>query len=409
MQPLELDQALTRVLAEAAPLEAVARPVAAARGAVLATSLRARWQLPLADTSTMDGWALRAADLDGADAPCRLRKRSESAAGHPTSALLGPGEASRISTGALLPVGADAVVAQEDVLDDDDDDDGMLVIDLERAGRVEPGHFVRRAGSEVAEDELLIEAPRRLDPPQLALLAGAGHATIPIIRPPKVAILCTGDELLPIGSTPRPGQVISTNGMMLAGLVADLGACPLEQPPVGDDRRATIDGIAAAIAGADVLLTSGGISVGDHDHVGPALRALGLDPLFTRLNLRPGRPLTFGKIGATRVFALPGNPASTYVTFELLVRPLLCRLLGLPQDWRRPRRRLRLTAPAKGAGSRLHVVRATARGELATPLRQQASGSLRSLAGHNALLLIPPGAGALPAGATVETILIEAP
>ncbi|HGG56276.1 MAG TPA: molybdopterin molybdenumtransferase MoeA [Nannocystis exedens] len=230
---------------------------------------------------------------------------------------------------------------------------------------------------------------------------------MPIHRRPKVSIVCTGDELLPVGSEPKPGQVISTNGMMLAGSLHELGAVAREHAPLGDDRQATIDGLARAIDGADVLITSGGISVGDHDHVGPALQALGLKPVFTSLLLRPGRPLTFGRLGTTWIFALPGNPASTYVTFELIVRPLLCRLLGLPTDWRRPRRKLRLSAPAKRAGRRLHVVRATVEGDEATPLQQQASGSLRSLAGHDALLLIEPGSGHAPTGAQVSAVLIE--
>jgi len=403
MQPLELDQALARVLAHAAPLDPVEVAVGAARGSVLASPLHARWQLPLADTGTMDGWAVQAADLQGGGAP-RLRRSSESAAGHPSTAQLGPGEAARISTGALVPEGADAVIAQEDILSVDDE---SIVVDCARAGPVAPGHFIRRAGSEIAQGELLLRAGVQLSPAELALLAGTGHPRVPVHRPPRVALVCTGDELLPIGSTPVAGQVISTNGMMLAGMIAELGACPLDPISLDDDRQRTIDGIAKALENADVLITSGGISVGDHDHVGAALERLGLEPEFRRLNLRPGRPLTFGRLGQAWVFALPGNPASTYVTFELVVRPLLCRLLGLPVDWRRPRTTLCLAAPARGAGRRLHVVRATAEGELATPLRQQGSGSLRSLAGHNALLLVPPGVGELPTGASVEAVLID--
>jgi molybdopterin molybdotransferase len=293
------------------------------------------------------------------------------------------------------------VVAQEDVRAEAE----AIVVDCARAGAVRPGHFIRRAGSEVEAGETLVEPGVRLGPPELALLAGTGHPTAPIHRRPRVRVICTGDELLPIGATPAPGQVISTNGMMLVGLVRDLGADAYELEPLGDDRQATIDGLRAALADADVLITSGGISVGDHDHVGAALRALGLEPRFTRLNLKPGRPLTYGRLGDTRVFALPGNPASAYVTFELIVRPLLCRLLGLPLAWRRPRRRLVLSAPARGAGRRLHVVRGIASGDQATPLPQQVSGSLRSLAGHNALLLIPPGVAELPAGSEVAAIL----
>lgn len=403
MQPLELDQALARVLTHAAPLDPAQVAVDEARGSVLASPLHARWQLPLADTGTMDGWAVSAADLSGGGTP-RLRRSSESAAGHPSAVQLGPGQAARISTGALVPEGADAVIAQEDIISVDAE---AIIVDCGRAGPVAPGHFIRRAGSEVAEGELLLEAGVQLSPADLALLAGTGHPTVPVHRRPRVALVCTGDELLPIGSTPVAGQVIGTNGMMLAGMVAEVGACPLDPISLGDDRQGTIDGIERALENADVLITSGGISVGDHDHVGAALSSLGLEPEFRRLNLRPGRPLTFGRLGRTWVFALPGNPASTYVTFELVVRPLLCRLLGLPIDWRRPRTTLRLAAPARGAGGRLHVVRALAEGELATPLQQQGSGSLRSLAGHNALLLVPAGVDELRTGANVEAVLID--
>ncbi|MEZ4380652.1 MAG: molybdopterin molybdotransferase MoeA [Nannocystaceae bacterium] len=402
MQPFDLDQAIAAVLAGVGPLPAIETPVALARGGVLAAPLRARWRLPLGDTSMMDGWAVRAADLASGGA-VRLARRSESAAGRPSTTPLGPGEAARISTGALVPDGADAVVAQEDV----DADAAAIVVDCGRAGIVRPGHFIRRAGSEVAADEPLLAPGVRLGPPELALLASTGHPTAPVHRRPRVRVICTGDELVAIGATPAPGQVISTNGMMLVGLVRDLGADACELEPLADDRQATVDGLRAALAEADVLITSGGISVGDHDHVGGALRTLGLSPAFTRLNLKPGRPLTYGRLGDAHVFALPGNPASTYVTFELIVRPLLCRLLGLPLAWRRPRRRLVLSAPARGAGRRLHVVRGIASGEQATPLQQQVSGSLRSLAGHNALLLIPPGVAELPAGAEVTAILTD--
>ncbi len=404
MQPAKLDSAIARVLAHASPHSTALVPVAEALGGVLAISPCARWQLPLADTSTMDGYAVRAGDLQSVSGTLRLHKHSESAAGHPSKSPLGALETARISTGALLPPGADAVVAQEDVIAVEAD---AIVIDIGRVGPIGPGHFVRKAGSEVQLGEALLQPGIRLAAPELALLAGCGHAQVPIHRRPKVSIVCTGDELLPIGGEPKPGQVISTNGMMLAGMVTELGASASQHATLGDDRQATIDGLARAIDGADVLITSGGISVGDHDHVGPALQALGLQPVFTSLLLRPGRPLTFGRLGSTWIFALPGNPASTYVTFELIVRPLLCRLLGLPTDWRRPRQLLRLRAPAKRAGQRLHVVRATVEGNEATPLRQQASGSLRSLAGHNALLLIEPGTGELPTGAQVSAVLID--
>lgn len=405
---LDLDEALARVLAGASPLPAVHVAVRSAVGAITAAPHHARWRLPLGDVSIMDGYAVRAADLVGTEGhvpKVRLRRRGESAAGHPASRPLIAGEAARISTGALLPAGADAVVAQEDT---DVDGDGVLV-DLAAIGPIAPGRHVRAAGSEVAEGELLIAAGARLGPSELALLAAAGHPEVSVHRRPAVAVLCTGDELLPIGAAPRPGMIISTNPLLLVPAIEALGAAATELSPIGDDRQATIDALADAVDRFDVVITSGGISVGDHDHVGAALRALGAAIDFSRLHLRPGRPMTAARLRGARVFALPGNPASTHVTFELFVRPLLCRLCGLPAAFRRPRRRVTLTAPAPGAGRRAHVVRARVDGDEATPLPQQLSGSLRSLAGHNALICVPPGVASLAAGDRVEAIVIESP
>ena len=386
---LSIDEALALVLADAAPLpvERVQSP-ALAHGRVLAEECHAALDLPAADTSIMDGYALRSADLR-APAP-RLHLRGESAAGHPLARPLAPGEAARIATGAVVPPGADAVVAQEDTARDGD----VLRVDLARAGDVRPGHFIRAAASEVR-------------PGELALLYGAGHAALPVHRRPRVAVLCTGDELVPIGAAPRLGQVISTNGLMLAAQIREAGAEPIDLGVAPDDPAATRAALART-GDVDVLLTSGGVSVGDHDHVAEALAALGFAPRFRRVALRPGRPLAFGRAGDRLVFALPGNPASAYVTFELFVRPLLRRLLGRRDRLTRPRRRLVLAAMAEGAGPRAHVVRATVGDDgRATPLPQQRSGALPSLAGHDALLLVPPGVRALPAGAEVDALLLD--
>lgn len=403
---LTIDEALHLVLAEARPLpvELVHDP-AQAHGRALAHDLHARLDLPGGDTSIMDGWALQAADLaHGAPRP-RLRIRGESSAGHPLTRPIDAGEAARIATGAVLPPGADAVVAQEDARVDGD----ALEIDLAGAGVVRPGHFVRARGSEVRRGELLVAAGAPLGPGELALLYGAGHHGLPVRRRPRVAIVCTGDELLPLGATPGPGQVIGTNALMLAAQIREAGGVPQDLGVAADDLAATRAAIERAAEGADVLLTSGGISVGDHDHVAAALAGLGLHARFRRLALRPGRPLTFGRLGDLLVFALPGNPASTYVTFELFVRPLLRRLAGLVGP-SRPRRRLVLADRAEGAGPRVHVVRARLGDDgRATPLPQQRSGSLRSLAGHDALLLVPAGVRELPAGAEVDALLLGEP
>jgi molybdopterin molybdotransferase len=400
---LDVADAVARVLAECAPLPLEQADPLAARGRVLAADVHARWPLPGADVSTMDGWAVRAADLSPGTPAALLRIAGESAAGHPQAAALAPGEAARISTGAVLPPGADAVIAQEDSERRDTD----VHIDLARAGHVRPGLFVRRAGSDVEGGERLLSAGTVLGPGDLALAVAAGHVALPVHRAPWVGILCTGDELVPPGCAPGHGQVVSTNHVLLASQIREAGAIPFDLGLVGDDPDALREALARGLASADVLLTSGGISVGDHDLVFPALRELGLRPAFRRVRLRPGRPLTFGRLGEALVFALPGNPASTFVGFELFVRPALRKLAGHPRPLR-PLRRLTLAAPAASAGKRAHYVRARLHDGRAEPLPNQASGALTSLRGCDALLAIPPGPD-LPAGAEVDALVLRDP
>lgn len=397
---VDVAEALAAVLARARPLPGERVALAEGLGRALAEPLHARWPLPGADVSTMDGWAVRAEDLAASDFVVALQRRGESAAGHPQESPLAPGDAARISTGAVVPPGADAVVAQEDVAVHGD----VIRVDLGRVGAFGPGHFVRRAGSDVAAGAEVLSPGTALGPGDLALAAAAGHAALAVHRAPRVAVLCTGDELVPIGREPGRGQVVSSNGLLLACQIREAGGVAIDLGIAGDEPGALQDALARGLAGADVLLTSGGISVGDHDLVYPALRALGLQPDFRRVRMRPGRPLTFGAIGPVLAFALPGNPASSFVAFELFVRPLLRRLAGHAGDGR-ARRRLALASPAEGAGRRAHYVRARVREGLAEPLPSQASGALTSLRGCDALLAIPPGPG-LPAGAEVEAILL---
>ncbi|MDC0723404.1 molybdopterin molybdotransferase MoeA [Nannocystis bainbridge] len=420
MIPDDLDpaDALAHVLAACAPLPGERRALHAARGLVLAETLRARWAMPGADVSTMDGWAVRAADLSpgkadaappvatdlsAGTAEVELAVIGESAAGHPSPAAVGPGQAARISTGAVLPPGADAVVAQEDVKRHGE----RLWIDLARAGRIGPGHFVRRAGSDLAAGVEILSPGTALRAGDLALAAGAGHADVLVHRPPRVAVLCTGDELVDIGCPPGHGQVVSSNGLMLACQAEAAGAEVRDLGRVGDEPEALRRALADAAASSDVLLVSGGISVGDHDLVWPALLALGAQPIFRRVRLRPGRPLAFARLGDTLVFALPGNPASTYVGFELFTRPALRRLGGHLQV-ERPRRRVILAGPAEGAGKRTHCVRARLVDGRAEPLPSQVSGALTSLRACDLLVLVPPGP-ALPAGAEAEALVLADP
>ncbi|MBL9099853.1 MAG: molybdopterin molybdotransferase MoeA [Myxococcales bacterium] len=414
MADLELDiaDAQGAVLAHTAPAPAASLALADALGRVLAADLRSRWSLPAGDVSTMDGWAVRLADLGGHGTRVGLRRAGESAAGHPLDVPLAPGHAARIFTGALLPPGADLVIAQEDahVLGD------SLEIDLVAAGPLAAGHFTRAAGSDVAEGAPLLAAGAVLGPGELALLAGCGHTSAPVHRPPRVALLSTGDELVPVGHWPGRGQIVDSNGLMLACQLRQAGADVVDLGIVVDrpgELQAAIDRALAPTSSApaaDIIVTCGGISVGDHDLVLPTLVARGAELVFRRVRMRPGRPTTLAVLrdGERRVpvFALPGNPASAHVACELFVRLAVRRWLGHPDLTRTPRDCL-LAAPVARDARRTHVVRVRVEGEHATPLPSQTSGALRSIAGHNALAFLSPGTGPALPGTTVPTLLLE--
>jgi molybdopterin molybdotransferase len=403
---LTVDEAERLVLEHATPGPAHDAHVAEVDGRIAAATLHARWDLPQRDVSIMDGYAVRSLDIANLRAcggAIVLTVRGESAAGHPSDALLGDGQAARISTGAVLPAGADAVIAQEDTRREGD----RLVVDSESLGVLEPGKFVRPRGSELHEGDVVTRPGRRLGPGDIALLAGSGHASVPVVRRPRVAILSTGDELVPAGTRPEGAQVVSSNGLVLAALIRRAGAEPLDLGDVSDDperlRAALTEGLRA-----DVLVTSGGISVGDHDLVHGQLEALGVRTVFRGVALRPGKPTTFAVTDTCRVFGLPGNPASSLVTFVLFVHPLLRRLAGVRGDPRLPRRRVRLRAPAYGEGRRDHYVRAHSHGEdEAMPLTAQQSSDLCSIAGADLLLPIPAGTRELPAGAEVHALVLD--
>jgi molybdopterin molybdotransferase len=402
-----VEAAHAAVLQRAVALEPTTVGVRDAAGQVLAEPIRARFDLPQRDVSIMDGYAVRAGDVRADDPSGRfaqLRCTTESAAGHPSSAALAPGEAARISTGAVIVQGADAVIAQEETLRDGD----CIRIDLEATGVVQPGRFVRPRGSDVGTGQIVLEPGVVLRPPDLAAAAASGNAELRVHRRPRVAIVSTGDELVAVGTVPGAGQVVSSNGLMLAALVRDAGAVPIDLGDVGDDAARTQACLRKALR-ADVVVTSGGISVGDHDLVFDALQRLGLAVVFRGVALRPGKPTTFAVDDSTLAFALPGNPASTLVAFELFVRPALRRMLGVRGDVHRPVIEVRLLAPVRGAGSRDHYVRARAvAGDTAIgaqPLPSQKSGNLRSIADHDLLLRIRAGTERLDAGACCEALL----
>jgi len=376
-------------------------PIHEARNRILGQEMAALLSLPPTDKSLLDGYAL---NLGEPPYKSRYRVVTESSAGHPTNRAFEVGECARISTGAVLPDSAQAVIAQEKVHRVQD----CIEIEQEFANQLQPGQFILKAGSDIVTNEsLAIEPGHRLGPGEIALLAACGHTQVPVFRKPTVAILSTGDELAPIGSELGPGQIFSTNGLMLAGQILDAGAEVLSCVDIGDNEQDLENALSAACE-ADIILTSGGISVGDHDKVFPTLVRLGFDCKFRQVRLRPGKPTTFGNLGETLVFALPGNPASSYVACELFVRPLIQKLLGRNKSaWFRPQRQVKLSSNIRADQQRSHFLRAIVSNQSAQPLAHQLSGALTSLAGHNALIGIPPNADIMAGDLVWALMLVD--
>jgi molybdopterin molybdotransferase len=392
---------LLLALSDVAPLAGERVSLADALGRALAEDLVAGAELPAFDASTMDGYALRAADARRPGA--RLRVTFEVFAGRPAAAPLPAGACCRIFTGAPLPEGADAVEQQEEV---------------RRAGRdalfaraAERGRFVRRRGSDLAAGAVAVPAGATVDPGTVGLAAGLGRVELLVRRRPRVAILPTGDEVVPVGAAPLPGQIVESNGPALAAAVREAGGEPVLLPIARDDAASLRRALAAA-RGLDVLVTTGGVSVGARDLVRAALTRAGARLDFWRVAMRPGKPFAFGRWGRTAVFGLPGNPASALVTFELFVRPALRALAGQAGPGRlRVRARL-ASAQEKPAEleAYLRVRLRPARGGLvAEPLRTQVSGNLSSAAGHDGLAVLPAGRTRVARGAPVEVIVLHPP
>lgn len=295
-------------------------PVGAALNRVLAADVKAPLSIPPFANSSMDGFALRSVDTDPARPgnPTELQVIGDIPAGAHVLPSLGAGQAARIMTGGPLPPGADCVAPFEDV-----EDAGQAI---RLTSPVAPGACIRKAGQDVTEGTVVLHAGVDLDYPQIGLLAAVGCHRVPVGRRPVVGILSTGDELVRPGDPLAPGQIYNSNGPMLAAAVAQTGAQPTEIPTARDDPPAIATAL-RSVKDADLLLTSGGASVGDHDHIKDVLNADG-HVEFWRVRLRPGKPLLFGQLGGVPLIGLPGNPASAAVTFELFVRPVLRTLLG---------------------------------------------------------------------------------
>lgn len=398
---LPLEEAQARLLALGAPLAAEEAALGAAAGRFLAADVFARLSVPPADVSAMDGWAVRIADLPGP-----LRPVGVSAAGQPFAGCIRPGEAVRILTGGHLPDGADTVALQEEM----DEADGLLRLRGRGFGSV--GRHVRRAGQDAAKGARVARAGERLTPPRIGLLAATGHAAVRVRRRPRVALLATGSELVPPGAEPGPGRIVSSNGVMLEALLAAEGAEVADHGIVADDREATARAIAAAAKDADLLLTIGGASVGDHDLVRPALLGLGGSIDFWRIALRPGKPLLAGRLGGTVVLGLPGNPVSAHVCAILFAVPLLRHMAGAADPLPQLETARAAVALAPG-GARRDFQRATLSwrdGEpWVTPAPVQDSAMLSVLAAADVLLVRHEGAPAAAVGARVPVLRLRCP
>lgn len=401
MALLPVDDALERLLSGAARLDSEAVPVDQAAWRVLASELHARRMQPPFAASAMDGYAVRAADI--AALPAFLDVIGEVPAGKVFSGTVAPGQTVRIFTGAPLPEGADAVLIQEDTRPAGE----RRIEALESTAR---GRHVRTAGLDFRDGDLLLGAGRVLDPAALSLAAAANHASLAVVRSPLVALLATGDELLPPGSEPGPGQIIASNGYGIAALAQADRANVLDLGIVPDDREA----IAAAVnrareAGAHIIVTLGGASVGDHDLVREVLTGLGMELDFWKIAMRPGKPLMVGRFGTTHVLGLPGNPVSSLVCAHLFMRPLIARLSG--RDYHPDIRNAVLGGGMRANDGRRDYVRAAvfpgSAGLVATPFDMQDSSMLGTLAAANALIIREPHAPAAPQGAPCRVQMIR--
>ncbi len=401
---ITVEEALARVLASAeTPLGETRASLDAAFGRVLARDLVALRTQPPFPNSAMDGYALRASDVTVLSAT--LTVIGESAAGRAFAGAVGPREAVRIFTGAPMPEGADSVVIQEDVKRDGDR--------IKVSGAVSAGDNLRSAGLDFRDGETLVPAGRRLSPRDVALAAAANHVELPVRKRARVAILATGDELVAPGGTLGPSQIVASNNFAVAGLVEACGGVAIDLGISADTMEALDQAIRRARdVQADVLVTLGGASVGDHDLVQKALVAAGMELGFWRIAMRPGKPLMHGRLGDMRVLGLPGNPTSSMVCAILFLRPLLRALHGEPDAGADPSRPGRVAVDLPPNGPRQDYMRCSlalgAEGVLtATPAALQDSSLVKVMARADGLIVRPPRAEAAAAGDPCRLIAFE--
>jgi molybdopterin molybdotransferase len=392
---IPVEEAAAMILAQTATLATESQPTAAAYGRVLATEVRAAHPMPPFDASTVDGYAVLAADSQP-----RRRLLAIVTAGKPVDAAVETGTAIRIMTGAPLPPGADAVIMQEFTREDD----GQVV--LERG--VRPGENINRLGADIAHDEVILAPGLPLGPAELGLLASLGVAQVEVYRRPRVAVLSTGDELVEADQETPYGAIRDSNRPSLLAAVREAGGEPISLGIARDDEETQRRLVRQGLADADALVTSGGVSVGTRDLIKPLLEEVGT-VYFGQVALKPGKPLTFAKVGPKAAFGLPGNPVSSLVSFEVFVRPALRKMQG-HRHLHRPTVEVTLDHDVRKTPDRTEYQRATVvwrpSGLVARTTGSQSSSRLLSMVGANALLHIPPGEGTLAAGSRVQALLV---
>jgi molybdopterin molybdotransferase len=410
---ISVEEALAEILSHVRPLEPERVPILEALGRVLAEEIVSDINIPPFDNSAMDGYAVRAADVAGA--PARLAVVGSVAAGYVAGARLEPGTAIRIMTGAPLPDGADAVVPFEDTSDADRPKETRLAAPaatIEVRVAVKPRDHVRPAGEDVRQGEQVMAPGRVIRAQEIGVLASLGRATVVVHRRPRVAILATGDELLEVHEPLAPGKIRNSNEYTNTALVARTGGIPMRLGIARDTAGELTAKIREGLAqGADLFLTSGGVSVGDYDVVKDVLGAEGRMQ-FWQVNMRPGKPLAFGLLpGDVPLIGLPGNPVSAMVSFEQFARPAILKMLG-HSDLAKPTIQAIVDEPLSTSGRRtfVRVVVTHREGRYhARSTGEQGSGVLTSMARANGLAVVPEGVGSLAAGSEVTVQMLDWP